>query len=309
MNTFTGLFLGIRNHNCNVLYKFANIDFWNMNFDIDSWIEGIIVADIGHGDHTALACVPSDAQGRAHLLVKEEGVLCGIELAKKIFHKVDSTLVIEVFLKDGDKIKKGDIAFIVSGSKQSILRAERIVLNMMQRMSGIASKSNDMARLVSHTKCKILDTRKTTPGIRYFEKYAVKTGGAENHRFGLYDMIMIKDNHIDYSGSIENAISTVKEYLKDKKLNLKIEVEARDLKEVREILACGHIDRILLDNFSYEDMRTAVALIGELAETEASGNITEETVRDYAECGVDYISSGALTHSVKSLDLSLKAID
>ena len=278
-----------------------------MNF-IDELIDIAIKEDIGDGDHTSLSCIPNSATGKAQLLVKEEGILAGVELGKKIFHKIDNTLVFNQFLNDGDNVKIGDIAFTIEGSSQKILQAERLVLNFMQRMSGIATTTNYYVSLIEGTNAKVLDTRKTTPGLRAIEKWAVKIGGGINHRIGLYDMIMIKDNHIDYAGGIAEAITSTQKYLKANNKDLKIEVEARNLKEVNEILEIGGIHRIMLDNFSYEDMRTAVKKIAGKYETEASGGITDRTIRNYSECGVDYISVGALTHQIKSLDLSLKAI-
>ena len=275
---------------------------------IDDLINIAIKEDIGDGDHTSLSCIPKEAKGKAHLLVKEDGVLAGVDLAKKIFHKIDSEIIFEQFLNDGDKIKIGDIAFTVEGNSQSILQAERLALNFMQRMSGIATATNYYVGLLEGTQTKVLDTRKTTPGLRAIEKLAVKIGGGYNHRMGLYDMVMIKDNHIDYAGGIEAAITSTQKYLKANNKDLKIEIEARDLSELDEILAVGGVHRIMLDNFSYTDLRTAVALIDGKYETEASGGITDKTIRNYAECGVDYISVGALTHQIKSLDLSLKAI-
>jgi nicotinate-nucleotide pyrophosphorylase (carboxylating) len=275
---------------------------------IDELIEIAIKEDIGDGDHTSLACIPDNAIGKAHLLVKEDGVIAGIELAERIFKRIAPALTFSKFLNDGDLIKKGDIAFIIEGNRQSILQAERLVLNFMQRMSGIATSTAYYVSLVDGLNTKILDTRKTTPGLREIEKWAVKIGGGENHRIGLYDMIMIKDNHIDYAGGIEKAIITTVNYLKTNNKNLKIEIEARDLDELHQILKIGMIDRIMLDNFSFDDLRTAVELINGKYETEASGGITDKTIRNYAECGVDYISVGALTHQIKSLDLSLKAI-
>ena len=275
---------------------------------IDELIEIAIKEDIGDGDHTSLACIPHNAIGKAHLLVKEDGIIAGIELAEKIFKRIDSNLSFNKLLNDGDSIKKGDLAFIIEGNRQSILQAERLVLNFMQRMSGIATSTAYYVSLVDGLNTKILDTRKTTPGLREVEKWAVKIGGGENHRMGLYDMIMIKDNHIDYAGGIEQAIRTTVDYLKANNKDLKIEIEARDLDELHQILSVGMIDRIMLDNFSYDDLRTAVKLINGKYETEASGGITDKTIRNYAECGVDYISVGALTHQIKSLDLSLKAI-
>jgi nicotinate-nucleotide pyrophosphorylase (carboxylating) len=276
--------------------------------NIDQLIEAALIEDIGDGDHSSLSCIPSEAQGKAKLLVKEKGVLAGVEIAKKVFLKVDPTLIIEQILKDGDEIQPGDIAFYVVGSSQSILKAERLALNFMQRMSGIATHTNELVSIVGDLSCKLLDTRKTTPALREIEKMAVKIGGGKNHRFGLYDMIMLKDNHIDYAGGISKAITKTKQYLSDHNKSLKIEVEARNLDEVKQILNEGGVDRIMLDNFNYEDLRKAVSLIGDSAETEASGGITKETLRNYAECGVDYISVGALTHQINSLDLSLKAV-
>ena len=275
---------------------------------IDELIEIAIKEDIGDGDHTSLACIPHNAIGKAHLLVKEDGIIAGIELAEKIFKRIDSNLSFNKLLNDGDSIKKGDLAFIIEGNRQSILQAERLVLNFMQRMSGIATSTAYYVSLVDGLNTKILDTRKTTPGLREVEKWAIKIGGGENHRMGLHDMIMIKDNHIDYAGGIEQAIRTTVDYLKANNKDLKIEIEARDLDELHQILSVGMIDRIMLDNFSYDDLRTAVKLIDGKYETEASGGITDKTIRNYAECGVDYISVGALTHQIKSLDSSLKAI-
>jgi len=276
--------------------------------NIDQLIEIAIKEDIGDGDHTSLACIPEQAIGKAHLLVKENGILAGINLAKKIFNRFDPNLKFTQKLNDGDKIRIGDIAFYIEGSSQSILKSERLVLNFMQRMSGIATKTNHYVKLLDGLNTKVLDTRKTTPGLREIEKSAVIFGGGVNHRMGLYDMVMIKDNHIDYAGGITEAIVSTQNYLKEKNKNLKIEIEARDLNELDQILYTGGVHRIMLDNFSFEDMRTAVKLIDGKYETEASGGITEETLRDYAECGVDFISVGALTHQISSLDLSLKAI-
>jgi nicotinate-nucleotide pyrophosphorylase (carboxylating) len=264
--------------------------------------------DIGDGDHSSLACIPFDAQGKAKLLVKEEGIIAGIDFAKQIFTAVDKDLKIETILSDGDKVAYGDIAFFVMGKSQSILKAERFVLNSMQRMSAIATKTKKFADVLKGTKTKVLDTRKTTPGIRAIEKWAVKIGGGENHRFALYDMVMLKDNHIDFAGGISNAIEKTKLYLKQNGLDLKIIVEARSLREIEEILKHQGIHRILIDNFNYEDTKTAVALIGDQCQTESSGGITLGTARAYAECGVDYISTGAITHSVSNMDLSLKAV-
>ncbi|MFQ3174551.1 MAG: nicotinate-nucleotide pyrophosphorylase (carboxylating) [Flavobacterium sp.] len=271
-------------------------------------ISNAIREDVGDGDHSSLACIPVSAQGKAKLLVKDEGVIAGVEFAKMIFNYVDPKLQIETFIEDGKAVKYGDIVFHVSGSSQSILKAERLVLNSMQRMSAIATKTSSYVKLLEGTNTKILDTRKTTPSFRVAEKWAVKLGGGENHRFALYDIIMLKDNHIDFAGGVTLAISKTKKYLKEQNRNLKIIVEARDIDEVKEILVCEGVYRILLDNFDYEATKEAVALIGEKCLTESSGNINEETIRNYAECGVNYISSGALTHSIYNMDLSLKAI-
>ena len=279
-----------------------------MQEELNEFIERALYEDVRDGDHTSLACIPNDAMGKTQLLVKENGILAGVALASLIFQKVDDRIVMNNILKDGDAIKIGDIAFTIEGPSISLLTAERLVLNCMQRMSGIATKTHEINKLIEGTKVKVLDTRKTTPGIRLLEKWAVEIGGGTNHRFGLYDMMMIKDNHIDFAGGIKQAIEKAVSYQESKGLSLKIEVEARDLKEVEEILAVGHIHRIMLDNFSYKDTRIAVEMINGKYETEASGGITEETIRAHAECGVDFISVGALTHSVTSLDLSLKAI-
>lgn len=271
-------------------------------------IANAIREDVGDGDHSSLACIPEKAMGKAKLLVKDEGIIGGIEFAKQVFEYVDPNLKLETLISDGTPVKYGDIVFYVSGSSQSILKAERLVLNAMQRMSAIATKTKSYVQLLNGTSTKILDTRKTTPGIRALEKWAVKIGGGENHRFALYDMIMLKDNHIDFAGGITQAIQKTKQYLLDTKRDLKIIVEARNLKEVEEILQSEEVYRILLDNFNYEDTKKAVALIGDRCLTESSGGINESTIRHYAECGVDYISSGALTHSVHNMDLSLKAV-
>ena len=263
--------------------------------------------DVGEGDHSTLACIPASASGKAKLLVKEWGIIAGVAFAKMIFETVDPTLEIETFIEDGTAVKKGDVVFHVSGNSQSILKAERLVLNSMQRMSAIATKTKKYVDVLEGTNTKILDTRKTTPGFRACEKWAVKIGGGENHRFALYDMIMLKDNHNDFAGGITLAIAKTKAYLKEKKLDLKIIVEARNLDEVKEILENDGIHRILLDNLGFDDTRKAVALIGDKSQTESSGNINEKTIRSYADCGVDYISSGALTHSIFNMDLSLKA--
>ena len=276
--------------------------------EIDLIIANAIREDIGTGDHTSLSCIPKEATGKAKLLVKDDGIIAGVEFAKQVFAYVDETLEVETLINDGTPVKYGDIVFYVSGKSQSILMAERLVLNAMQRMSAIATKTHEFMSLLEGTKTKILDTRKTTPGLRALEKWAVKIGGGENHRFALYDMIMIKDNHIDFAGGIAQAIEKTKKYLTDNNLDLKIIVEARSLKEIEEILKHEGVYRILIDNFNYEDTRKAVALIGDQCLTESSGGINEDTLRKYAECGVDYISSGALTHSVYNMDLSLKAV-
>lgn len=279
-------------------------------FDIE--IEGIITnairEDVGDGDHSSLACIPESAKGKAKLLVKDQGVIAGVEFAKLVFNYVDANLKVDTLINDGAQVKHNDIVFYVEGASQSILKAERLVLNAMQRMSAIASKTKKYVELLEGTGTKILDTRKTTPGIRALEKWAVKIGGGENHRFALYDMIMLKDNHIDFAGGIGPAITKTKAYLKANNKDLKIIVEARSLDEIKEILKYEGVHRILIDNFNYEDTRTAVKLIGNQCQTESSGGINEQTLRKYAECGVDYISSGALTHSVYNMDLSLKAV-
>lgn len=271
-------------------------------------IENGIREDIGPGDYSSLACIPSSAKGKAKLLVKDTGIIAGVAFAKMIFQNIDLDLKVEIFINDGAEVHYGDVVFHVSGSSQSILKAERLVLNSMQRMSAIATKTNNFVKLLEGTKTKILDTRKTTPGFRAAEKWAVKIGGGENHRFALYDMIMLKDNHNDFAGGITNAITKTKAYLTENNLDLKIIVEARNLVEIKEILQNEGVYRILIDNFNFEDTREAVRLIGSKCLTESSGNINEKTIREYAECGVNYISSGALTHSVYNMDLSLKAI-
>ena len=267
-----------------------------------------LAEDIGDGDHSSLACIPSDATGMAKLLIKEKGILAGIEVAKETFRIADKDLKIEILLRDGAEILPGDIAFFVTGRQQSILSTERLILNIMQRMSGIATSTRQYADKLKGLNTKILDTRKTTPGFRLLEKEAVRIGGGMNHRMGLYDMIMLKDNHIDYAGGIEKAIIGTRDYLRKNNLNLRVEIEARSVADVREILSVGKVDRIMLDNFSIEDTRTAVKEIGGKYETESSGGITLSTIRSYGECGVDFISVGALTHHIKSLDMSLKAV-
>jgi nicotinate-nucleotide pyrophosphorylase (carboxylating) len=279
-----------------------------MKEELNAFIEIALKEDIREGDHTSLACIPMKAIGKAQLLVKENGILAGMEVAEAIFKKVNADIQFISLMEDGDPMRIGDVAFIVEGPSASILTAERLVLNCMQRMSGIASKTQAIVKLIEGTKAQVLDTRKTTPGIRMLEKWAVKIGGGTNHRFGLYDMMMIKDNHIDFAGSIEAAIEKAISYQKENGLDIPIEVEARNLDEVKEIMKVGKVQRIMLDNFNFADTRTAVECIGNNFETEASGGITEETIREHALCGVNFISVGALTHSVNSLDLSLKAI-
>ena len=275
-------------------------------------IEGIIAnavrEDVGDGDHSSLACIPASANGKAKLLVKDNGIIAGVAFAKQVFQYIDKDLKVETLIEDGAAIKYGDIVFYVEGSSRSILKAERLVLNAMQRMSAIATKTRKFVDLLEGTGTKILDTRKTTPGIRALEKWAVKIGGGENHRFALYDMVMLKDNHIDFAGGITKAITKTKAYLKENNLDLKIIVEARNLDEIKEILTNEGVYRILIDNFNYGDTKIAVGLIGDQCLTESSGGINEDTVRKYALCGVDFISSGALTHSVYNMDLSLKAV-
>lgn len=277
--------------------------------ELELIISNAIREDVGDGDHSSLACIPADAQGKAKLLVKDEGVIAGVEFAKMVFNYVDAEMKVETFINDGEEVAYGDIVFYVIGRSQSILKAERLVLNAMQRMSAIATKTREYVKLLEGTDTKILDTRKTTPGIRAIEKWAVKIGGGENHRFALYDMIMLKDNHIDFAGGITKAIEKTQNYLKSNHKDLKIIVEARNLNEVKEILQSEGVYRILLDNFDYEMTKEAVHLIGTKCLTESSGGINENTIRYYAECGVNYISSGALTHSVHNMDLSLKAIE
>ena len=278
------------------------------NKEVDLIIVNAIREDIGDGDHSSLASIPYDAIGKAKLLVKEDGIIAGIEFAKRVFDYVDPGLKLEQLMEDGTEVKYGDICFYVSGNSQSILKSERLILNAMQRMSAISTKTKKFVDVLAGSKTKILDTRKTTPGIRALEKWAVRIGGGENHRFALYDMIMLKDNHIDFCGGITKAIQQTKEYLFDNHLNLKIIIEARNLEEIEEILQSEGVYRILIDNFNFEDTKTAVALIGDKCLTESSGGITLETVKKYAACGVDFISTGAITHSVCNMDLSLKAV-
>ncbi len=276
--------------------------------ELIKFITNALNEDLGDGDHTSNACISENAKNKAELLIKDNGVIAGVKLAKLIFQHIDSSLEITQFIEDGEKVKKGDIAFIIQGNTLSILKAERLVLNCMQLMSAIATKTNLFKSIISSTKCKLLDTRKTVPLNRFIEKWAVKIGGGENHRFGLYDMIMIKDNHIDFAGNILYAIRKTKDYLKRKGKKLDIIVEARNLEEVQEIIKAEGIKRILLDNFNYEDTKMAVQIIDNRCETESSGNINEETILHYAKCGVDFVSIGSLTHSIKNFDLSLNAI-
>ena len=273
----------------------------------DRLIDLAFAEDIGDGDHTTLCCIPADAMGRSHLLIKEEGILAGVEVAKKVFYRFDPDLQVEVLMEDGTHVKPGDIAMVVSGKIQSLLQTERLMLNIMQRMSGIATTTHKYVKRLEGTKTHVLDTRKTTPGLRMLEKQAVKIGGGVNHRIGLFDMILLKDNHVDFAGGITNAINRCHAYLKEKGLDLKIEIEVRNFDELNQVMACGGVDRIMLDNFTVENTRKAVELIDGRFETESSGGITFETIRDYAECGVDFVSVGALTHSVKGLDMSFKA--
>ena len=275
----------------------------------DRLIDLAFAEDIGDGDHTTLCCIPEDAMGKSHLLIKEDGILAGVEVAKRVFAKFDSTMQVEVLINDGTPVKKGDIAMVVTAKVRSLLQTERLMLNIMQRMSGIATMTNKYVERLKGTKTHVLDTRKTTPGLRMLEKQAVKIGGGMNHRIGLFDMILLKDNHVDFCGGITNAITRCHEYLKEKGLNLKIEIEVRNFDELAEAMNCGGIDRIMLDNFSVADTKKAVDIVGGKFETESSGGITFDTIRDYAECGVDFISVGALTHSVKGLDMSFKACD
>lgn len=276
---------------------------------IEQIIDFALKEDLGDGDHTSLSTIDQTRRGKVALYVKEDGVLAGVDLARKIYHHFDPELSIQIILSDGAKVKKGDIAFIVEGKVISLLSCERLVLNFMQRMSGIATQTNKMRSLLEGTKCKVLDTRKTTPLLRELEKAAVKIGGGENHRFGLYDMIMIKDNHVDFAGGIQKAIEKAHAYLKEKNLNLPIEIEVRNIKELKEVLSVGGVQRVMFDNFTPEMIKEAVTLVDGKMETEASGGITLENARAYAESGVDFISSGALTHHIKSMDLSLKALD
>lgn len=264
--------------------------------------------DIGDGDHTTLCCIPEDAMGQSKLLIKEAGILAGMRVAREIFHRFDPTLQVEAFMKDGDRVVPGDVPMIVTGKVRSLLQTERLMLNVMQRMSGIATMTDRYVQRLQGTKTRVLDTRKTTPGMRMLEKEAVKIGGGVNHRIGLFDMILLKDNHVDFCGGIVNALNRCEQYQREKGLSLKVEIECRTFDEIRQVMANGKADRIMLDNFSVEDTRRAVELIDGRFETESSGGITIDTIRDYALCGVDFVSVGALTHSVKGLDISFKSV-
>lgn len=274
---------------------------------VDKLIDLSFAEDIGDGDHTTLCCIPEEARGKSRMIIKEEGILAGVKIAEEVFNRFDSTLKVAILINDGTKVKPGDVAMVVEGSVRSLLQTERLMLNIVQRMSGIATITHKYMELLKGTKAKVLDTRKTTPGMRILEKMAVKIGGGENHRIGLFDMILLKDNHVDFAGGISNAIDRCHEYLEAKSKDLKIEIEVRSIDELNQVLEHGGVNRIMLDNFSVEDTRMAVDLIGGKYEIESSGGITLDTIRSYAECGVDYISVGALTHSVKSLDISFKA--
>ena len=276
---------------------------------VDRLIDLSFAEDIGDGDHTTLCCIPEDAMGKSKLLIKEDGILAGVEIAKEVFHRFDPTMQVQVLMGDGTKVKKGDVAMIVTGKVRSLLQTERLMLNIMQRMSGIATMTAKYVERLEGTHTRVLDTRKTTPGMRMLEKQAVKIGGGCNHRIGLFDMILLKDNHVDFAGGIANAINRCHEYLKQKGLDLKIEIEVRNFDELKQAMDCGGIDRIMLDNFYVADTKKAVEIVGGKYETESSGGITFDTLRDYAECGVDFISVGALTHSVKGLDMSFKATE
>ncbi len=278
-----------------------------MNELIDQLIALSFAEDIGDGDHTTLSCIPATAMGKSRLIIKEEGIIAGVEMAREIFHRFDPEMKMEVYINDGAHVKPGDVAFVVEGKVQSLLQTERLMLNVMQRMSGIATITNEYVKLLEGTKCRVLDTRKTTPGMRIMEKDAVRIGGGCNHRIGLFDMILLKDNHIDFAGGIPQAVTRAQEYCKAKGKNLKIEVEVRNFDELDQVLALEGVDRVMLDNFSVENTRKAVEIVNGRLEVESSGGITFDTIRSYAECGVDYVSVGALTHSVKSLDMSFKA--
>lgn len=291
------------------LKKVTYIRKRTMNELIDQLITLSFAEDIGDGDHTTLSCIPDTAMGKSRLIIKEEGILAGVEMAREIFHRFDPEMKMEVYINDGAHVKPGDIAFVVEGKVQSLLQTERLMLNVMQRMSGIATITGEYVKLLEGTKCRVLDTRKTTPGMRLMEKDAVRIGGGCNHRIGLFDMILLKDNHIDFAGGIPQAVSRAQEYCKAKGKNLKIEVEVRNFDELNQVLALEGVDRVMLDNFSVENTRKAVETVGGRLEVESSGGITFDTIRSYAECGVDYVSVGALTHSVKSLDMSFKAVN
>ena len=279
----------------------------SVNELIDRLIDLSFAEDIGDGDHTTLCCIPEDAMGKSHLLIKEDGILAGVEIAKEVFARFDPTMVVEVLINDGAKVHRGDIAMVVTGKVRSLLQTERLMLNIMQRMSGIATMTHRYVERIEGTGAHVLDTRKTTPGMRMLEKMAVKIGGGVNHRIGLFDMILLKDNHIDFAGGISNAINRCHAYLKERNLDLKIEIEVRNFDELNQVLECGGVNRIMLDNFTVADTKKAVDLINHRYEVESSGNITLDTIRSYAEQGVDYVSVGALTHSVKCLDMSFKA--
>lgn len=279
----------------------------SVNELIDRLIDLSFAEDIGDGDHTTLCCIPEDAMGKSHLLIKEDGILAGVEIAKEVFARFDPTMVVEVLINDGAKVHRGDIAMVVTGKVRSLLQTERLMLNIMQRMSGIATMTHRYVERIEGTGAHVLDTRKTTPGMRMLEKMAVKIGGGVNHRIGLFDMILLKDNHIDFAGGISNAINRCHAYLKERNLDLKIEIEVRNFDELNQVLECGGVNRIMLDNFTVADTKKAVDLINHRYEVESSGNITLDTIRSYAEQGIDYVSVGALTHSVKGLDMSFKA--
>ena len=279
----------------------------SVNELIDRLIDLSFAEDIGDGDHTTLCCIPEDAMGKSHLLIKEDGILAGVEIAKEVFARFDPTMVVDVLINDGAKVRRGDIAMVVTGKVRSLLQTERLMLNIMQRMSGIATMTHRYVERIEGTGAHVLDTRKTTPGMRMLEKMAVKIGGGVNHRIGLFDMILLKDNHIDFAGGISNAINRCHAYLKERNLDLKIEIEVRNFDELNQVLECGGVNRIMLDNFTVADTKKAVDLINHRYEVESSGNITLDTIRSYAEQGVDYVSVGALTHSVKGLDMSFKA--
>lgn len=300
-------FINQRFRSTNKLYLYFFYIMYTIDELNDRLIDLSFSEDIGDGDHTTLCCIPEDAMGKSKLLIKEEGILAGMRIAKEIFHRFDPTMEVEQFMEDGAHVKPGDVAMIVTGKVRSLLQTERLMLNVMQRMSGIATMTAKYVKRLEGTNTRVLDTRKTTPGMRMLEKEAVKIGGGVNHRIGLFDMILLKDNHVDFAGGIANALDRCAAYQKEKGLNLKVEIECRSFDEIRQVMEHGGADRIMLDNFSVEDTKKAVELIDHRFETESSGGITYDTLRDYAECGVDYISVGALTHSVKGLDMSFKA--